>query len=79
MTSTLLVRDLDRAFDDPYDSGQDIVAVQPDGKIVVAGMSNTGYPTYGDFALVRYNDDGSIDTTFGDDGRVTTDLGSSCV
>ena len=29
-----------------------------------------------DFALVRYNTDGSLDTTFDGDGKVTTDIGS---
>ena len=29
-----------------------------------------------DFALARYNTDGSLDTTFGTDGKVTTDFGS---
>ncbi len=44
------------------------VAVQPDGKIVAAGLS-------GDAALVlRYNADGSLDTTFGTGGVVTTSL-----
>ncbi|MDZ8064518.1 MAG: DUF4347 domain-containing protein, partial [Nostoc sp. DedQUE08] len=45
------------------------LAVQADGKILVAGVSNN------DFALVRYNSDGSIDTTFDNDGKVNTDLG----
>ncbi|MEH2403919.1 DUF4347 domain-containing protein, partial [Nostoc sp.] len=45
------------------------LAVQPDGKILAAGVSNN------DFALVRYNSDGSIDTTFDNDGKVSTDLG----
>ncbi|MFN6462359.1 MAG: DUF4347 domain-containing protein [Nostoc sp. DedVER02] len=45
------------------------LAVQADGKILVAGVSNS------DFALVRYNSDGSIDTTFDNDGKVSTDLG----
>jgi uncharacterized delta-60 repeat protein len=44
------------------------VAVQPDGKIVVAGGSK-------DFELARYNEDGSLDTSFGGDGKVTTDFG----
>ena len=50
------------------------VAIQPDGKIVAGGW---GDPTgaYEDFALVRYNPDGSLDTTFGDGGRVLTDFG----
>ena len=48
------------------------VALQPDGKIVAAGWSTTAEVV---FALVRYNRDGSLDQSFGDDGRVTTDFG----
>ena len=40
------------------------VVIQPDGKIVVAG-SNTASPTGSDYALARYNSDGSLDTSFG--------------
>lgn len=50
------------------------VAARSDGRIVVAGYSYTS--TYDSaFALVRYNADGSLDTTFGGDGKVTTDFG----
>ncbi|MEH2286309.1 DUF4347 domain-containing protein, partial [Nostoc sp.] len=45
------------------------VAVQADGKIIVAGLSNT------DFALARYNTNGSLDTSFNGTGKVTTDFG----
>ncbi|ARN22754.1 hypothetical protein [Piscinibacter gummiphilus] len=51
------------------------VAVQPDGKILVAGSSDQGATGY-DFALARYNTDGSLDTTFGNGGRVTTSFGA---
>jgi len=51
------------------------VLVQADGKIVVAGYS-VGSPTGLDFAVVRYNANGTLDKTFGSDGKVTTDLGS---
>jgi len=51
------------------------VVVQQDGKIVVAGYSWTGANT--DFALLRYNTDGSLDATFGQGGKVTTDVGAS--
>ena len=44
------------------------VAIQGDGKIVAAGSSGS------DFALARYNTDGSLDTTFGVGGRVFTDF-----
>ncbi len=49
------------------------VAIQPDGKIVVAGYSYSG-TTY-DFSMVRYFSDGSLDTAgFGDKGKVMTDI-----
>jgi uncharacterized delta-60 repeat protein len=50
----------------------DSVTVQADGKILVAGYTWNG-SNY-DFALVRYNTDGSLDTSFDTDGIVTTDL-----
>ena len=46
------------------------VAVQADGKIVVAGLAVLGEDI--DFALARYNPDGTPDETFDGDGRVTT-------
>ena len=51
------------------------VAIQSDGKIVVAGFSFNG--SNNDFALTRYNSNGSLDTTFDGDGKVTTAVGSS--
>ncbi len=46
------------------------VAIQPNGKIVVAGTSWTSTAR---FALARYNANGTLDTTFGGgDGKVTT-------
>ena len=50
------------------------VAIQPDGKIVVAGSAQIGGNL--DLALVRYNTDGSLDTSFGANGMVTTAIGS---
>jgi uncharacterized delta-60 repeat protein len=47
------------------------VAIQADGRIVAAGEASIGYPS-GEFALVRYMTDGSLDPTFGGDGKVTT-------
>jgi uncharacterized delta-60 repeat protein len=51
------------------------VALQTDGKIVVAGHTNTG--TYYDFALARYNTDGTLDNSFDGDGKLTTDFNGS--
>jgi uncharacterized delta-60 repeat protein len=44
------------------------VALQPDGKIAATGRAA------GKFGLARYNTNGTLDTTFGGDGRVTTNF-----
>lgn len=49
--------------------------IQSDGKIVVAGYSCVYFSFHSDFALARYNTNGSLDTSFGTEGKVTTDLG----
>ncbi|KZM68192.1 delta-60 repeat domain-containing protein [Nocardia terpenica] len=51
------------------------VVIQPDGKIVVVGTSH-GTDTGDDIALARYTTDGKPDISFGNDGKVSTDLGS---
>ncbi|MBS1792525.1 MAG: carboxypeptidase regulatory-like domain-containing protein [Acidobacteria bacterium] len=51
------------------------MAVQPDGKIIVAGYTNN-FPDY-DFALMRFNFNGTLDPTFGTGGLVVTSLGTS--
>jgi len=48
------------------------VVIQPDGKIVVAGGAFPLFTFLGDFKVVRYNPNGSLDTSFGDGGIVTT-------
>ncbi len=50
------------------------VAVQSDGKIVVSGTARTNNP-FNDFAVVRYNANGSLDTSFSGDGKVITNVG----
>jgi uncharacterized delta-60 repeat protein len=54
--------------------GVDAVAVQPDGKLVGAGAANIDGSL--DFALTRYDSEGTLDTSFGTGGVVTTDFGS---
>jgi len=54
-------------FTGGLDSGRG-VAVQSDGRIVVAGYTTL------DFALARYNANGALDATFGSGGKVTTDF-----
>jgi serralysin len=46
--------------------------MQADGKIVAAGLA--GIQGAGDFGLVRYNPDGTLDTNFDGDGKVSTDF-----
>jgi uncharacterized delta-60 repeat protein len=54
-------------FDGPGEHAQD-VAIQDNGKVVAVGAA--GYR----FGVARYRTDGSLDTQFGGDGRVTTDF-----
>ncbi|HEX8090004.1 MAG TPA: delta-60 repeat domain-containing protein, partial [Blastocatellia bacterium] len=61
-------------------SGAYDVAIQPDGKILAAGVAFSNVSDSQEFAIVRYNADGSLDSTFGSGGKVTTDFfGSSDV
>jgi uncharacterized delta-60 repeat protein len=48
------------------------MVVQPDNKLVLAGRSNNG--SNNDFAVARYNLNGSLDNTFDGDGKVTTSI-----
>ena len=50
------------------------VAIQADGKIVVAGEAWNGVDF--DVALARFNTNGSLDSTFGGGGKVLTDYGT---
>jgi uncharacterized delta-60 repeat protein len=51
------------------------VVVQPDGRLVAAGVYAPLGPSQ--FFLARYNTDGSLDTTFGQAGLVLTNLSPS--
>jgi uncharacterized delta-60 repeat protein len=72
---------LDTSFDSigttatDFDFGDDAIRgmrLQPDGKIVVAGYASNGL-NY-DFGLARYNNNGTLDTSFGASGRISTDF-----
>ena len=52
--------------------GANSAALQPDGKIVAAGSYYNS--DNDDFALARYNTDGSLDSSFNAGGVVYTDL-----
>lgn len=77
---------LDRTFNDsgkvvttfPKAGAEGIsVVVQEDGKIIVAGNNIDDFPGgFSDFALACYNPDGSLNRMFGNEGIVTTDMGS---
>jgi uncharacterized delta-60 repeat protein len=57
----------------PSDDHAVAVAIQRDGKLVVAGSSNAlGPPDVRNFALVRYTGDGRLDPSFGNGGKVLT-------
>ena len=78
---------LDTSFDgdgkrlDEIRQSHDVItdlAIQNDGKIIAGGYSyyNYGMGQRADFAMVRYNQDGSLDTTFGTEGIVITSRGA---
>ena len=50
------------------------LSLQPDGKIVAGGDTESGEYGGSAFGLARYNRDGSLDTSFGIGGKVRTDL-----
>jgi uncharacterized delta-60 repeat protein len=57
----------------PIGAGQDVAldaVLQPDGKLILAGF--TAVSGGSDYALVRYNGDGSLDTSFNGTGKVVT-------
>ena len=47
--------------------------IQNDGKIIASGATSDD-ATYSDFAMVRYNSNGTLDTNFGDNGVVVTSI-----
>jgi uncharacterized delta-60 repeat protein len=64
----IVTTDIGRASDDSAEA----VALRRDGKIVVAGGSLCASCNRGNFAVARYEVDGSLDRGFGVDGIVTT-------
>ena len=60
-----------------YSAARDI-SIQPDGKIITVSQGYKKSGIYGeyDIALVRYNTNGTLDESFGDNGIVVNDFGS---
>ena len=52
------------------------MVIQPDGKILVAGTTGTDL-TGSDFAVARFNPNGTLDPNFGSGGRVSIDFGEN--
>ncbi|HJT99449.1 MAG TPA: hypothetical protein VJ696_14120 [Rhodanobacteraceae bacterium] len=50
--------------------------VQPDGRILICSMLETGGPSGSDMLIARFNADGTPDMTFSFDGKVTIDFDS---
>lgn len=58
-------------------NGRSIVTQALDGKLIITGSAQLSSTDSADFALVRFNYDGSVDTTFGNNGRMTTNFNRS--
>jgi len=61
----------------PRQNAAQELLIQPDNKIVAVGNSNSGLNTGFDFAMARLNPDGSLDSSFGDNGKVVTPTGNN--
>jgi uncharacterized delta-60 repeat protein len=60
-----------KSSSEAFGGDRSAMALQPDGKVVIVG----GTPA--DFILARFNADGSLDSSFDADGKVTTDMVSN--
>lgn len=57
-----------------YFAGAEAVLLQPDGRVVLVGWAGTEVQSF--FGLARLNADGSLDASFGTNGRVLTSFGT---
>jgi len=57
--------------------GTQSLVIQKDGKIIVAGVGLAIYNSSPDILTIRYNINGSIDSTFGESGVLITDFGGN--
>lgn len=60
-------------FGSPFDRGY-AVDLMPDGRIIIAGSMSNGQSE--DLAVIRYNDNGTFDSTFSNDGILTLSFSS---
>jgi len=62
-------------FSSEADERATALVLQPDGRLVAAGVTTVNTTPFGEnFALARYNTDGTLDLSFGSNGRATTDF-----
>lgn len=54
------------------------IELQPDGKIILAGESGD-LGQFENFAVARYNSDGTLDTTFGSNGKLSINIGTNSI
>ena len=57
-----------------FPEGPASVVVQSDGKVVLAGDADFAEGSNSDFGVVRFNYDGTLDSTFGNGGKVSFDM-----
>jgi uncharacterized delta-60 repeat protein len=69
-SSGKVIQPISSSYDDVYS-----LAIQPDGKILLGGFCYNG--SNGDFCIARFNSNGTLDTSFGTNGKVTQPIGSS--
>jgi uncharacterized delta-60 repeat protein len=65
-------------FDTIIQAAYDLT-IQPDGRILAVGTAGEDFGRTRSFALARFNADGSLDLSFGDHGKVTTDVGGATI
>src|SRR5436309_2515637 len=64
-------------FAGSFDEAHSVVR-QPDGRVVAVGSAVTGSGGAAeDFAIARYQDNGTLDAAFGNGGKVLTDFGGA--
>ncbi len=78
VVTTWTAADVGASKNTTVDVNTQAVVIQPDGKIVTAGLVTWTVKSvsYSDYALARYNTNGSLDTTFNHTGKVATPIGT---
>ncbi|HYV92822.1 MAG TPA: T9SS type A sorting domain-containing protein [Chitinophagales bacterium] len=61
---------------DGYNAGAFSIALQPDGKIITAGKTDSNMLYTPCFGIARFNNNGTPDNSFGINGHVTTAIGT---